>query len=70
MFALLRDQLRSQGYMSEVFTFVDASHLIAKTGLWEERDKARKKKYEKRNNEVLSTAANDKQAGTGCKGNY
>lgn len=30
IFALFRDQLREQGYISEVFTFVDASHLIAK----------------------------------------
>jgi transposase, IS5 family len=29
------------GLMSEVFTFVDAKHLIAKATLWEERDKAR-----------------------------
>ena len=28
IFALLRDQLKSQGYMSEVFTFVYATHLI------------------------------------------
>ena len=26
--------------MSEVFTFVDATHLITKAHLWEERDRA------------------------------
>jgi IS5 family transposase len=28
LFQELRDQLKKQGYMNEVFTFVDASHLI------------------------------------------
>jgi len=46
--------------MNEVFTFVDASHLIAKATLWEERDEALKQKYEKLNNEVLPKVAHDK----------
>lgn len=54
--------------MSEVFTFVDASHLISKANLWQERDEAIKKKYEKLNNEVLPKIAHDKQARIGCKG--
>ena len=54
--------------MSEVFTFVDASHLIAKADLWEERDAAIKKKYAKLNNETLAKVAKDKQAKIGCKG--
>jgi len=62
IFSMFRDQLRLQGYMSEVFTFVDASHLISKASLWEERDEARKKKYEKLNNEVLPKVSHDKQA--------
>lgn len=68
IFAILRDQLRSAGYMSEVFTFVDATHLISKASLWEERDEARKQKFEKLNNEVLPKVAKDKQARIGCKG--
>jgi len=68
IFSSFRDQLRSQGYMSEVFTFVDASHLISKANLWEERDEARKQKYDKLNNEVLPEVAHDKQAKIGCKG--
>lgn len=68
IFSVFKDQLRSKGYMSEVFTFVDASHLISKATLWEERDEARRKKYEKLNNEVLAKVANDKQAKIGCKG--
>lgn len=68
MFAQLRDQLKSQGYMNEVFSFVDASSLIAKATLWQERDKAIKKKYKKLNNKVLPKVAYDKDARIGCKG--
>ena len=54
--------------MSEVFTFVDATHLISKANIWEERDEVRKKKYEKLNNKTLRKIARDKQAKIGCKG--
>lgn len=68
LFGELREQLKKQGYMNEVFSFVDASHLIAKANLWKERDEAIKKKYEKLNNKVLPKVAYDKQAKIGCKG--
>lgn len=68
LFSIMKDQLKEQGYMSEVFTFVDASHLISKTKLWKERDEAIKKKYDKLNNKVLPKVARDKQARIGCKG--
>jgi IS5 family transposase len=68
IFTNLRDQLKKQRLMNEVFTFVDASHLIAKANLWEERDKAIAKKYEKLNNENISKFSSDKQAKIGCKG--
>lgn len=68
IFADLKSQLQSQGLMSEVFTFVDSAHLIAKAKLWEERDKALALKYEKLNNETLPEVAYDKQARIGCKG--
>jgi IS5 family transposase len=67
IFAIFRDQLRTAGYMSEVFTFVDASHLISKASLWEERDEARRQKYEKLNNEILPKVARDKQDSKGYK---
>ena len=41
---------------------------MAKSNLWEERDKAIKEKYDKLNNEVLPKIAHDKQARIGCKG--
>ena len=68
IFADLGNQLKAQGLMSEVFTFVDSSHLVSKANLWEERDKAIKEKYEKLNNVVLPKIAHDKQARIGCKG--
>ena len=54
--------------MSEVFTFIDASHLVSKAALWEERDELIKQKYEKMNNENLPKVAYDNQAKIGCKG--
>ena len=68
IFSELREQLKSQGFMNEVFSFVDASHLISKASLWKERDEAIKQKYEKLNNEVLPKVAYDKEARIGCKG--
>ena len=68
IFRDLRDQLKKSGVMNEVFSFVDASHLIAKANLWEERDKVIKEKYDRLNNETLPKVAYDKQARIGCKG--
>lgn len=67
IFANLREQLKKQGVMNEVFSAVDATHLISKSNLWKERDEAIKAKYEKLNNEVLPKVAVDKQARIGCK---
>ena len=68
LFAIMKEQLREQGYMSEVFTFVDSAHLISKAQLWEERDKAIKKKYDKLNNEIVPKIARDKQTIISCNG--
>ena len=46
--------------MNEVLTFVDATHLISKSQLWEEKDEAIKKKYEKLNNNNVNKVAFDK----------
>jgi len=67
IFSLLRDQLKAQGYMSEVFTFVDATHLISKVHLWKDRDKAIELKLEKLNNKTLEKVAIDKDAKYGAK---
>ena len=68
LFADLKEQLKKQGLISEVFTFVDAAHLITKANLWEERDRAIAAKYEKLNNENISRFSCDRQAKIGCKG--
>lgn len=68
LFAIMREQLKAAVLMKEAFTFVDATHLIAKAMLWEERDKARPQKIDTLNNEVLPKVAADKQARIGCKG--
>lgn len=68
LFSNMRDQLKAVGYMNEVFSFVDATSLIAKANLWKERDEAIKQKYDKLNNEVLPKVAADTQARIGCKG--
>lgn len=68
IFNKLRTQLKAHGYMNEVFSFIDASSLVSKANLWQERDKAIKDKYEKLNNEILPKVAYDKQARIGCKG--
>jgi len=68
VFASLRDQLKSQGFMNEVFNFIDASHLISKADLWKERDESIRLRYEKLNNETLPKVARDKEARIGCKG--
>lgn len=54
--------------LSEVFTFVDATLLLAKVTLPEERDKVQQQHIEKLNNEVLRKVAVNKHARIGCKG--
>jgi len=68
LFNKFGDALRNEGLVSEVFTFVDASHLISKASLWEERDKAIKAGEEKLNNLNIRDYARDKDADYGCKG--
>ena len=68
LFTQVRDSLKSMGLIREVFTFVDASHLISKLTTWDDRDKAIKAGLDKFNNETAPQVAADKQARFGCKG--
>jgi len=68
IFAILKSQLKARGYLSEIFTFVDSTKLIAKNALWEERDKLLAKKIEKLGNKEVPKVGADKQARIGCKG--
>ena len=67
IFQELKKQLSEKKLMSDCFTFVDATHLIAKSNLWEERDKLIKEKQEKLNNLTISKVSRDVKAKIGCK---
>ena len=67
LFQEVKRQMQSKGYCNEVFTFVDATALVSKLSLWEERDKAISAGYEKLNNEVLSKVSVDPEAKIGAK---
>ncbi len=62
MFNFINDELQRQGLLGNIFYFIDASTIITKTALWEERDKAIKDGHDKLNNLVVKDYAADKQA--------
>jgi IS5 family transposase len=68
IFENIRQQLKKRGLMNEVFTFVDAIHLISKANLWKERDEALRKKHDPLNNENVSAFAIDPDVRFGTKG--
>lgn len=63
-------QLRSHGLFGDTFAFVDASAIITKTALWDERDRAIADGYEKLDNAVVAKYAADKDARWGRKGKH
>lgn len=67
IFNKVNNVLKEKGYFGNVFTFIDASSIITKTALWEERDKAIKDGEEKLNNMVVNKYTADKQAKWGAK---
>lgn len=68
IFNATREQLKSKGYLAEVFTFIDASTLVSKLQMWEERDKSIQDGYEKVNNEVIEKYAKDPETRIGANG--
>lgn len=68
LFNAVRESLRASGLVREVFTFVDATQLISKVNLWNERDKAVESGMKKLSNETVGKLAADKQARFGSKG--
>ena len=68
LFREVNRQLKTQGLMANFFTFVDASSIISKVNLWNDRDKAIEKGLEKFNNLTAKKVANDPQARIGCRG--
>jgi transposase len=65
LFNKLGDKLREKGLVTNVFTFVDASKMISKLSLWNERDKAIADGEERLNNRNISEYAADKAADYG-----
>lgn len=59
--------LEAHGLFGNIFTFIDASSLITKTALWEERDRAIEDGAEKLNNANVTKYATDKDARWGAK---
>ena len=68
LFNKFNAQLKREGFIAEVFSFVDASQIISKVSLWSDRDKAIEKGLEKFNNKTAKKVAVDAQARIGCKG--
>lgn len=59
--------LEARGLFGNVFTFIDASSIITKTALWEERDRAILDGAEKLNNKNVREYAADQDARFGAK---
>jgi len=68
IFNFVVEQMRGKGIVGEVFTFVDATGVITKIALWDERDKAIKDGLEKLDNSTVKKYSADTQARFGCKG--
>ena len=62
------EKLRENNLIGDAFTFIDATGIVSKIALWEERDRAIKDGLDKLNNENVSDYATDSDARFGCKG--
>lgn len=67
IFTDVNQALEAKGLFGNVFTFIDASSIISKTALWEERDEAIKDGEQTLNNAVVSKYAADTDARWGAK---
>lgn len=67
LFQRINAILESKGLFGNVFTFIDASAIVSKTALWEERDEALQDGEEKLNNRNIKHYAADKDARWGAK---
>jgi len=68
MFNTVNAILQKKGLFGNVFTFIDASSIVSKIALWEERDEAIKDGAEKLNNANVEEYAADPDARWGAKG--
>lgn len=67
IFNSINAELQKEGLFGNIFYFMDASTIITKSALWEERDRAIKDGHDKLNNLVIKEYAADKQARWGAK---
>jgi IS5 family transposase len=67
IFNSINQQLQKEGLFGNIFYFIDASTIITKSALWEERDRAIKDGHDKLNNLVVKDYVTDKQARWGAK---
>lgn len=68
IFNEINNILRNHGLFGDIFKFIDASSIITKNALWEERDKALAAGEEKLNNTNVEKYVADKDARWGNKG--
>lgn len=68
LFQSINNRLESLGLFGNVFTFIDASAIVSKTALWEERDRAIEQGEQTLNNINVSKYAVDPEARWGAKG--
>lgn len=67
IFNNVNELLRQKGLFGDVFKFIDASAIVSKTALWDERDQAIKAGEEKLNNVNVKNYAADQDARWGAK---
>lgn len=67
LFKAVNSTLEARGLFGNVFTFIDASSIITKTALWDERDRAILDGAEKLNNKNVEHYAADPDARWGAK---
>jgi len=67
IFHKTNEAMKEKNLFGEVFTFIDASSIITKTALWDERDKAIADGEEKLKNAIINNYTADKDAKWGAK---
>jgi len=67
IFHKTNEAMKKKNLFGEVFTFIDASSIITKTALWDERDKAIADGEEKLKNAIINNYTADKDAKWGAK---
>jgi IS5 family transposase len=68
IFQSLNDCFRAEGLIGDTFSFVDATGIVTKTALWDERDRALRQGETTVNNRNVQQFAADSQARFGAKG--